>query len=334
MLNLVVLNNNKGIRTTKLHFYKLFECLASMQYFVIVQFSEISSKTEIEMKEIFLKLFGKLPDNIVFFEHLTEMHEMKIPSEIKINVIVDDLHHGGDIKKNRILSLTKVSRILSTYGYSFSKYYSTNVPVYFFPHSVAFDIKFNETPINKILVSGRLNPSIYPFRNHVVKLSKKNKFLQYLPVNCNYEIYKDSPDLLYGQKYVEKLSDYLACFTCDASIDRPYIVAKHFEILSSGSLLLAGNPNTKNYFEKLGFIDGMHYISVTIDNINEKIAYITNPINRETINKIRKNGYDLVREKHTFRNRANYLKDILENSTNVIRQNDGMCGGAYFMEKS
>ncbi|XWV24935.1 hypothetical protein QJ856_gp0846 [Tupanvirus deep ocean] len=334
MCNLVVLNNNKGIRTTKLHFYKLFDCLATMQNFVTIQFSEISDKTEIEIKEIFMKLFGKLPDNIIFFEHLTEMHSIKIPSEIKINVIVDDLHHGGEIKKNRIASLTKVSRILSTYGYSFAKYYCTNLPVYFFPHSSAFDIKFNETPINKILVSGRLNKNIYPFRDFMFKLSKKNKCLEYLPVNCNYEIYQDSYDLLYGQKYVEKLSEYLVCFTCDASADRPYIVAKHFEILSSGSLLLAGNPHTKNYFEKLGFYDGVHYMSTTIDNINEKISYIMDPINRETINKIRKNGYELVREKHTFKNRANYLKNILESNDNIICQNDGIFGGTYFMEKN
>ena len=335
MLHLIVINCYDGIRTTKPHYFKMFDYLETLENFKTITFPEIGNKNENEMKNIFVEKFGKIPDNIIFVEHLTGLALLNIPKEIKINILIDDLHHQGTVKIQKVRGLAKVSRILSTYGYTFNKYYPHGVPVYWFPHSGTFDLGFNENPINKILISGRLNKDIYPFRQHIINLAKKNTFLQQLKVNCRYEIKSDSENLIYGKKYVEILNKYLACFTCDASSDRPYIVAKHFEILLSGSLLLAGNPNTKIYFEKLGFIDGTHYISATIGNIAEKIKFIENPDNKFTINKIRKNGYELAKQKHTYFQRANYLINILENNNNdnIIRYDDGINQSIYFMEK-
>ena len=259
---------------------------------------------------------------------------INVPKEIKINIIIDDLHHQGLLKQNKLIGLSKVSRIISTYGYTFNKYYPKICPVYWFPHAGTFDLGFNDNPVNKIIISGRLNKDIYPFRQYIVNLSNKNIFLQRLGVNCRYEIKTDSHNLIYGERYIRILNNYLACFTCDASASRPYIVAKHFEILLSGSLLLAGNPNTKPYFEKLGFIDGVHYISATMTNIMEKIEFIKNPLNREIIDKIRMNGYELAKQKHTYLQRANYIVNILEdNNDNIIQYDDGISGSIYYMEK-
>lgn len=334
MLHLIVINCYNGIRTTKPHYFKMFDYLETLPNFKTITFPEINGKNEDDMRNIFMEKFGKIPDNIIFVEHLSGMAWIKIPKEIKINILIDDLHHQGTIKQNKVLSLPKASRILSTYGYAFNKYYPHGVPVYWFPHSGTFDIGFNDNPINKILISGRLNKDIYPFRHYVVNLAKKNNFLQHLKVNCRYEIKTDSENLIYGERYVAVLNRYLACFTCDASASRPYIVAKHFEILLSGSLLLAGNPNTKFYFEKLDFIDGEHYISATTGNIMEKINFIENPNNREIIDKIRKNGYELAKQKHTYLQRAMYLINILENNNdNIIQHNDGINGSIYYTEK-
>jgi hypothetical protein len=344
MLNLIVINNNDAIRTTKLHFYKIFDFLSRMSDFKTIEFAEIDGITQTQMSDLFYKKYFVIPDNIIFFEHLTEIDKINVPDECKINIIIDDLHHQGVIKKNRIIGLKKVSRILSTYGYCFGKYYTTTVPIYFFPHSAAFDVTFNNNPINKILVSGRLNKNVYPFRNVIYKMSSKNKNIEYAPVNCNYEIRQDSENLIYGQRYVDKLNRYLICFTCDASSERPYIVAKHFEIMSSGSLLFAGNPNTKKYFDKLGFVDGVHYISVAPNNLEDKIKYVTDPINRDSIDIIRKNGYEFVRSRHFYRNRAQYLKNILiggphqklkdlSPESNFILHEDGIFNSNYYLEK-
>jgi hypothetical protein len=224
--------------------------------------------------------------------------------------------------------LNKVSRVFSSYGYCFHKYYDTKTPIYYFPHCAAFDVSFNENPKTQVLVTGRLNKNIYPFRDYAWYLSKKNTNIHYLPVNTRYTINVHDDNLIYGQKYIDNLSQYLACFTCDASENRPYIVAKHFEILSSGSLLLAGNINTKKYFEKLGFRDGIHYIAIEPSNFLEMVKYITDPKNLEKINEIRKNGYQFVKEYHHYKNRIEYLKKIF-NEEEIGCNDDGINNSVY-----
>lgn len=340
MFHLVVINQKTGIPTTLIHIHKLFDSLSTQMHFGKIEYNQLVNKSEIEIRELFMEQYNQIPNNMFFFEHLTDINTLNIPSEIKINIFIDDLHQQGKIKKSRLEGIKKVSRIFSTYAYCFHKFYPKTIPVYFLPHSITYtfteNIKFNNNPKHKILLSGRLGKQgkeIYPFRYYVYQLSKKNDFIEQLPVNHNYSIQVDSDDLIHGEKYIKVLNQYLACFTCDASADRPYIVAKHFEIMSSGSLLLAGNPNTKYYFEKLGFQDGVHYLSVTMDDLNEKIAYIQNPNNREIIDTIRRNGYQLVRSKHTHINRANYVTQVLEENDQSIIYRDGINDSEYFMEK-
>ena len=127
------------------------------------------------------------------------------------------------------------------------------------------------------------------------------------------------------------MNKYLVCFTCDASEDRPYILAKHFEILASGSLLLSANGNTKEYFERLGFIDNEHYISCDESNMLEKIRYCLDKTNRDKINKIRLNGYNLFKKEHSFEKRLISFEKILENSyENKKQYEDGIAGTKYY----
>lgn len=329
MLNLFVSTDSQEIRTTNNHYFMMIDELINCYSFQKIKISDIQKKSAEEMREFFQERFQKIPSNLIFFENLTEMYTFDFPTEIKINVIMVDLHHGGKIKTNRIKSLKKVSRVLASYGYCFHKYYDTKTPVYYFPHCVAFDTPFNATPINKVLVTGRLNKTIYPFRDYAWYQSKKNKNIHYLPVNCNYKISSHNDNLIYGKKYIENLGQYLACFTCDASETRPYVVAKHFEIMSSGSLLLAGNVNTKNYFDQLGFRDGYHYLSVTPANFLEKVNYITNPENLTKINEIRLNGYQYCRSHHHIKNRIEYLQKIFNNEDIELHTN-GINQSKYF----
>ena len=266
---------------------------------------------------------------------MSEIHSFHIPPSIKINVIIDDLHHQGQIKYLKQLGLERVDRIFSTYGYAFGKFYSMTKPVYFLPHAATFPINFNPCPTNRILLSGRIIKDIYPFRNLIHKLSKKLKnSIDYLNVNFNYRLKYDNPTFIYGERYIQRLNSYLACFTCDASEHRPYIVAKHFEILASGSLLLAANIHTKIYLEHLGLIDGIHYISVNMTNIEEKIQYVLDPANRSTIDSIRFAGYEMANKFHFFPNRAEFLAKILDNNVEmqIQVQTDGLNGSTYLME--
>ena len=88
-------------------------------------------------------------------------------------------------------------------------------------------------------------------------------------------------------------------------------MAKHFEILASGSLLFACNPHTKKEFESLGFKDGEDYISCNNVNMKEKITWLKNPLNLKKINIIRKNGNRKVCN-HTWKKRTELLNYILK----------------------
>jgi hypothetical protein len=318
---ILVLNSDYHQRTTNLHYYSLFDQITDPNY-ARIQYTELVGKTSEQIEQIALSLFSLNPidvsDNIfciVFFEHLTDIHLLSIPKSFKICVVMVDLHHQGAIKKQRRKNLLLVDRVLASYGYCFKKYYPmvSEKQIHFFPHFTTFDVPFNVDPIEKIAVSGRLNTQIYPFRDIMYNKSKKDSRITYVQPNCSYVVGVRSDDVLCGESYVKKLSEYLIAFTCDASADRPYILAKHFEILSSGALLLAANQHTKEAFESLGFIDRTHYISVTERNLDETISYVLSPENRMIINEIRRNGYDFVRSNHGLANRFEQLDNIIKN---------------------
>ncbi|ADO67283.1 hypothetical protein crov250 [Cafeteria roenbergensis virus] len=243
----------------------------------------------------------------------SQIKDFIVPPACKISYIIDDLHTCGQIKQARINNYKLVYKIYATYAYCFNKFYPM-IPinmVEWFPHSARFIIPFNNNPINKILVSGRINKIQYPNRFKIVELSKKDKFIIYYKPQLNGYRAKNKEDIqskIYGEKYYKLLNKYLINFTCDASLSRPYLVAKHFEILGSGSLLFTCNPNTKKEFEKLGFIDGEDYISCTPNNMIDKINWLKN--NYDEINRIRKNGYEKVK-KHTWTIRTEFLNNQL-----------------------
>ncbi len=333
MLNIFVCNNRDFVWTSLLHFARMMEYLIEERGYKKIFYDTLVGMKRAEITKYFIDNFGAVPDNLIFYECLDKILIISRPHKTKFNIIIDDIHHQGRTKKNEIIGLTKTTRIFSTYGYTFAKYFDTTVPVYFFPHSSAFINDINPNPINKLLISGRQGSLIYPFRHYMVKESLKNDNIDVLGVDFSYTLPEHDSSLVYGKNYIDKLSEYLCCFTCDASDARPYIVSKHFEIPASGSLLLAGNINTIYYFTKLGFIDGEHYIAANESNIMSKVSYILDPANAETINKIRKSGHDKFCSTHTFIHRAKWLDDILNDVPDCsILQSDGANDSNYYIE--
>jgi hypothetical protein len=129
-------------------------------------------------------------------------------------------------------------------------------------------VEFNDKPINnKILLSGTKTKE-YPARKKLNHISGYNNNIDVL-----------TNGIYLGHNYIKYLNSYLCCFTCCANKSLPYIIGKFFEIPSSGSLLFAYDEFVKSELVKLGFIDGENYISCTLNNMEEKIAYIINPDN-------------------------------------------------------
>jgi len=307
MLNIIAKHYDEEniANTDNHHLFDMLDLLVEKYNFYYYEYKLLLEKNA---EDLLLKKFGKLPNNIIVLKGSSGIKDFKIDfSKIKVSFIIVDIHQQGIIRRKRKESLKYVYKVFATYAYHFyNKFPTLNYKLIWFPHSIRYMINFNDSPINKIFMPGRLNKDIYPGREKLKQLSKNNNNIIILKPNVNYRINKDNlkDNSLFGEAYYKKLSTYICCFTDDLIPERPYLVAKHFEIMGSGSLLLANNPNTKEHFEKLGYIDGQHYISCTIENIEEKINWILDIKNKNKVDKIRKNGYNLVRSKDTWIHRT------------------------------
>lgn len=183
--------------------------------------------------------------------------------------------------------------ILSSYWYFYKNLYQIDKNnLISFPHFVfKEDIQnFNYNVFLKVLLYGPIS-KYYPMRKYIKKLNNKN--VNFLSTDEEYN----------RTEILQTINKYVCAFTCCMNINMPYIGKEFFEICGSGALLLAYDEFVKKPLQEIGFIDGENYISCTKDNLIEKINYITNQKNLREINRIRKNGHELVKKKHTNINR-------------------------------
>jgi hypothetical protein len=254
----------------------------------------------------------------------------KLSEYVDLGIIIVDMHHGSRINRPRKIVFEKCKYIFSTYAYHHEHYFPRHDKIYFFPHSTAYKIEFNYNPIKKILVSGHLNQSIYPNRELMAKQSKINKNIElFVPDYSGYQIKNKDLSKTFGIKYYQLLNSYLCCVADDSIIERRYIVAKFFEIIGSGSLLIAFNSNTKEVFGELGFIDKVHYFSMNKENYEKIIEYVLDDKNIDEINKIRLNGYEFVNKYHHYTNRAEYLNKIFTEQINNVYLLDSFTNTKY-----
>lgn len=242
-----------------------------------------------------------------YYNLIKNFDEYLIANNISILIYSNDLHYKPGcqekhiVERNHIHSLENIY-ICANYYYCYQNFYKINPKrIIKYPAFVDDDffVKFNSNPINKILLCGSKTKE-YPARK------KLNTIAGY---NNNIDVLKNG--IYLGYEYVKYLNTYLCCFTCCANRNLPYIIGKFFEIPSSGSLLLAYDEFVKDELVNLGFIDGVNYISCSLTNMDEKIAYITDPNNLEKINEIRKNGYEFVWKDHKQTDRLKYINDFV-----------------------
>lgn len=271
-----------------------------------------------------LSKFGKLPKVVLVWMNLKYIQQniyfFKTISRNKkeYNILTcwyfDDIHNNT-INRRKVIQYVDI--VLNSYQYYLHNYYSEVInESYWFPHSVneilVEKINFNKNPENKILLSGSISEHIYPARYKLSLLASNDTRIEQLS-HPGYSQVKSKHNLC-GYNYYKHMNNYFACFTCCAFENRPYIVAKFFEIISCGSLLLAYDAPVKNYLKQLGFIDGINYISCDNDteDIKQKLDYIFDPENRKLIDEIRYAGYLLSSERHFLIDRVEDFCEYLE----------------------
>jgi len=120
----------------------------------------------------------------------------------------------------------------------------------------------------------------------------------------NQQLY-DHPDYYFGPRYADALSK-TRFFIFGCSIFR-YPLAKYFESMAAGCVVFANEPASA---EKLGFIDGKTYVSISEKNWEDRLDYYLR--HQEEADDIATNARKLIIEKHTHKIRAKQFMKYLK----------------------
>jgi len=163
--------------------------------------------------------------------------------------------------------------------------YLTNKNLYFSGINYCYSATtFNSNPINKISLSGDKRNGCYTERYIF------DKFMSQYPNKYEYLLYNKN-ELQNDTDFMQRLNKYICSFYAAHDIyHNSGILHKIFEILGSGTLLLASYKGIKIY-DLLGLKQDIHYIVLQKgESIIQKVNFILDIQNREYINKIRKKG--------------------------------------------
>ena len=244
-------------------------------------------------------------------ENNAMMYLTKLNKGIKLIGYLSDLDTLDYIPGRDIKMFDRYDLILSRYDYRFKKKYPQYVyktiylPNFFAPHNRYANLKFNISPINKILITGRLfEPTRYPLRCYIAKNSNPSK-VDIMPHPKGHVSKKKLKNKKFyiGDRYAKRLNDYFACVTC---CGLGCLLTKYLEIPAAGSLLIANEtPDSKI----AGFVPNEHFVPITKKNaLRVMYKCLENP---KKYNDIRKNGMKFVRENHSVKNRFEQLKQII-----------------------
>jgi hypothetical protein len=262
------------------------------------------------LRQKLLDEFGELPETVLFW-HGYEFLNAHANETCRLNarkiVFADDLHWWNEsMRREKLVSFALCDRVLSTYDYVWDKFYPElrNIKeVVWVPHSASRDfmLSYNHCPENSILLSGAMTYH-YPLRRLMKTLHDRRVYaIAYHPhpgYHCEYD-YENDSDV--GRGYAEKFNKHRVGFT--DSLIYGYVVAKYFEIPATGALLLA-ERTVAGPLSELGFMEDQHYVSVTKDDLEEKIRYVLDEKNHDELDRIRRSGQELVWERHKTSDRA------------------------------
>lgn len=150
-----------------------------------------------------------------------------------------------------------------------------------------------------ILISGS-QISMYPWRRRINKL-----VTEYYPsLICphrGYEVEYGRTQVLVGESYARTISASWFVPTCGTVANE--VVRKHFEIPACGACLISEwSPG----LEAAGFVDMVNCVLADKSDILDKLEYLF--ANPDELNKITREGYELVHSRHTINNRSQILQ--------------------------
>lgn len=264
------------------------------------------------LTEMLRRRFGSVPGVVLFREAYRDLLRHVrglVDAGTRVYVMTEDLHHGFE---GMGLALRVADGILCPYAPRLAHFYPDHDParVTWCPHAAGPDflLEPNDDPRPMVFVSGMLDRRYYPLRVAMAGLARRRPELACVHEHPGYGWSFDyDRDERIGRGYAQAMRSCLAAFT-DAS-RLLYIVAKHFEIPATGALLIAERAAAPQ-LERLGFIDGTHYVSASADDLEAVVERVLDPRRREEVDAIRRRGHRLVHERHTVRDRAHLIDSV------------------------
>ncbi|GAB3064498.1 glycosyltransferase family protein [Virgibacillus ainsalahensis] len=227
---------------------------------------------------------------------------------IPSGLFVNDVHRLTKQRKSYI-EKNNISYIFTIVRNKFLKTYPEfKHKMEWFPHFVNTEL-YKDYDLKKdinLLMMGAVN-HFYPLRRQILKSYKGDRHFVYHrhPGYRNFSETEERQHFI-GQTYAKEINRAKIFFTCPSVLNYP--VTKYFEVLACKTLLLA--PAFEE-LEDLGFIPGVHFVSIDENNFKEKAAYYLK--NERERQKIAEQGYYFIHQKHTSKQRTDQLVKKIEN---------------------
>lgn len=185
---------------------------------------------------------------------------------------------------------------------------------------------YGQYKIVPVLFNGYINP-LYPWRQNIFKIVSRC-YPSFIFPHLGYE--NHSPKMIHGEEYSRAINASWFVPTCGTLAKE--VVRKHFEIPGSKSCLITEKSAS---LEAAGFIDMENCVFADEKNILDKIDHLFK--NKNELEKIIENGYQLVHSHHTLKQRDQisqwfHLNSNLKSNQEIVQINP--FGSLQIVDKS
>lgn len=189
------------------------------------------------------------------------------------------------------------------------------IPAFHFPHSASrhyFQAKSEfKDKKSAVLLSGVIYARCYPLRAKAKELFDAKKQFITLREHPGYQL--GINPIQEAKNYAAQISQHKIALTgagMGVALAAPYILAKHFEIPATGSVMVT-DQFVAPLMSKLGFIENEHYLASTPDTLEKDLERWLAPENAAMLEKIGAAGQKLVAERHTLEKRVEEFEKVI-----------------------
>ncbi|WP_020616164.1 glycosyltransferase [Paenibacillus daejeonensis] len=300
-LKLLVLTRDDRNYTVPASHYFMEELAKSTELVISHQSGKV---TEIIESLEFVPDFVYLHDYMENFSPVvTGLKELNLPYAVSLH----DLHYEQERRKV-IMKEEGIRHVFTYYRDRFRAWYPEFAEnMIWSPHHANTDL-FKDYQLERdigMLLTGAMYDNVYPLRSAIAKRFRNHPEFKHIHHPGYRQIGGEEQDVWVGDRFALLLNRAKISFTCNSTFK--YSLMKYFEIAACNSLLMASHSQE---ISDLGFIPGVHYVSIDDHNFEEKANYyLKHPEERE---RIARNGMHMVHERHSTKVRVSEFVEAVE----------------------